>query len=239
MRLASTDSARLIASLALGLGIGGAAVVALRKAAPGSATLTVVGAALHDFGTVDDGKVVRHSFAFRNDGQAPLRIQRVRSGCGCLYARSSGPVFEPGETGTIEVAYQVRARSERELARVFVESNDPVRPVTPFTTAVLVRRTLFCRPSSVSLCTQRGARGARRRVLFLSDTATPPTIESCQPSSEHLSVSWHNSEAGAAVCHIEVRPTCPVGVSMEHVRVECRTGPLARSVIVPVYLMVR
>ncbi|MDH5379626.1 MAG: DUF1573 domain-containing protein, partial [Cyclobacteriaceae bacterium] len=37
----------------------------------------------HDFGTITDGDIVKHTFTFKNTGDAPLIIQSARGSCGC------------------------------------------------------------------------------------------------------------------------------------------------------------
>ncbi|MBK9227515.1 MAG: DUF1573 domain-containing protein [Ignavibacteria bacterium] len=37
----------------------------------------------HDFGNVEQGNQLEYSFAFTNEGEAPLLIQNVQPACGC------------------------------------------------------------------------------------------------------------------------------------------------------------
>lgn len=57
----------------------------------------------YDFGDVAEGDVVRHTFKFRNDGFAPLRIVKTETSCGCTTAKGALKQYAPGESGEMEV----------------------------------------------------------------------------------------------------------------------------------------
>ena len=56
-----------------------------------------------DFGNVVQGEEIRHIYRFRNVGDAPLRIRRVKASCGCAIPMHSNDLVPPGEEGTIEL----------------------------------------------------------------------------------------------------------------------------------------
>src|SRR5262245_33178437 len=37
----------------------------------------------HDFGTINEGQKVTHTYTFKNTGEAPLIIQEAKGSCGC------------------------------------------------------------------------------------------------------------------------------------------------------------
>jgi len=58
-----------------------------------------------DYGTIDKGADGVRVFKFKNTGDAPLIITKVKSSCGCTVPKKpDGPIL-PGETGEIEVKY--------------------------------------------------------------------------------------------------------------------------------------
>jgi len=61
----------------------------------------VVEQPVFDFGEVAQGDKVPHTFKFRNDGDKPLYIDRVKSSCGCTAALLSAKTLAPGESGEI------------------------------------------------------------------------------------------------------------------------------------------
>jgi len=81
-----------------------------------------------DFGSVEQGDVLNHIFKFKNTGDAPLLIKRVRTACGCTAALVSNRTVEPGEKGEIKVAFNTAGYSGEQRKYVYVESNDPREP---------------------------------------------------------------------------------------------------------------
>ncbi len=78
-----------------------------------------------DFGTVADGAEVVHDFIIRNDGNAPLRIKKVKTVCGCTsvdYAR----VIQPGTEGVITIKASTRGYGGKMFSKpITVFTNDP------------------------------------------------------------------------------------------------------------------
>jgi hypothetical protein len=60
---------------------------------------------VHDFGTIDKGTPVEHTFVFRNEGDAALIISNVKTSCGCTASDYTKEVIAPGETGEVKATY--------------------------------------------------------------------------------------------------------------------------------------
>ena len=58
-----------------------------------------------DYGTIDKGADGVRVFKFKNTGDAPLIISKVKSSCGCTVPKKPEEPIMPGETGEIEVKY--------------------------------------------------------------------------------------------------------------------------------------
>lgn len=59
----------------------------------------------HDFGTIDQGTAVEHTFKFTNTGEAPLVITNATSSCGCTVPTWTKEPIAPGETGEMLVKF--------------------------------------------------------------------------------------------------------------------------------------
>lgn len=60
----------------------------------------------HDFGSFSaDDPVVKCTFTFTNEGDAPLVIHQAIASCGCTVPTYTRMPVKPGEKGTIEVTY--------------------------------------------------------------------------------------------------------------------------------------
>jgi hypothetical protein len=58
-----------------------------------------------DFGKVEQGDQVNHLFRFTNQGGRDLRIESVKTSCGCTAAVISSEVTTPGSEGTISATF--------------------------------------------------------------------------------------------------------------------------------------
>ncbi len=63
-----------------------------------------------DFGTTNEGEIVKHDFIFTNTGEAPLVIDTARASCGCTIPTFPREPIAPGETGTIAVEFNSQGR---------------------------------------------------------------------------------------------------------------------------------
>ncbi len=77
-----------------------------------------------DFGKVneDDGKITT-VFAFKNEGNAPLVVNRVQASCGCTTPTWTKEPIEPGKTGSITVTYNPTGRPGVFTKTITVYSN--------------------------------------------------------------------------------------------------------------------
>lgn len=88
----------------------------------------------HDFnfGQVFQGEKVSHTFSFRNLGDGPLLIQKVRTSCGCTAALLSEMEVPAGEEGEIETTFDSGRFRGQVTKTVYLYTNDPVQPVAQF-----------------------------------------------------------------------------------------------------------
>jgi hypothetical protein len=91
-----------------------------------------------EFGVVKDGTEVNHAFIIANKGQAPLLIEKVKSGCGCTavdYTRE----IPPGAEGRIIIKANTTGYQGQEFSKtILVETNDPKhRVLTLFITGTI------------------------------------------------------------------------------------------------------
>lgn len=106
------------------------AVLALAAAAPAQEQKprAVFKATSHDFGKVKQGDVVSYEFTFRNEGGAPLVIDRVETTCGCTTAPVAEKTIGPGKEGRIKAIFDTRGYWGRQAKYIYVHSNDVQNP---------------------------------------------------------------------------------------------------------------
>lgn len=82
----------------------------------------------HTFETVLEGVTVIHDFIIENRGEAPLKILRVKPGCGCTTA-SFTEVVPPQGSGKITLRFNTKGYGGNSVKKkTLVTTNDPVNP---------------------------------------------------------------------------------------------------------------
>lgn len=80
-----------------------------------------------DLGEIVKGDLVWHEFEIRNEGDAALLIESVRSSCGCTVA-DYDEVIAPGETGLIRALLNTRSLNGPVDTAIRVATSDPAQP---------------------------------------------------------------------------------------------------------------
>lgn len=58
-----------------------------------------------NFGQINDGDVVEHTFRFKNIGKGPMSIVKVEASCGCTTPNWTREVIPPGGEGSITATF--------------------------------------------------------------------------------------------------------------------------------------
>ncbi len=82
----------------------------------------------YNFGKVEAGESVKHTFLVTNTGDQTLEITNVHPGCGCTTAGSWSHKIEPGKTGSIPIQYNSAAYAGAVTKYVDVYSNAKDHP---------------------------------------------------------------------------------------------------------------
>jgi hypothetical protein len=76
-----------------------------------------------EFGTVDEGEIVKHIFKFKNTGNEPLLISNAKGSCGCTVPTWPKEPVPPGGTGEIKVEFNTKGKPGAQSKRVTVTAN--------------------------------------------------------------------------------------------------------------------
>ena len=85
--------------------------------------LTLLDSASFDFGTIQEGAIVEHTFKFRNDGQYPLILNNITSSCGCTTPEWPKEPIEPKATSNIKVRFDSKNKSGPQVKTITVYAN--------------------------------------------------------------------------------------------------------------------
>jgi hypothetical protein len=76
-----------------------------------------------DFGTIQDGDVVKHTYTFTNTGKSPLIIQNATAQCGCTVPQWSREPIAPGQKGEIQVEFNSKGKAGVQSKSVTITAN--------------------------------------------------------------------------------------------------------------------
>ena len=92
----------------------------------------------HDFGTIDEGDVVEHTYSFKNTGEAPLIIQSAQGSCGCTVPDWSKDPIPVGGTGFVKAKFDSNGKPNAQNNTVTVTANTwPKQTVLRFKAMVM------------------------------------------------------------------------------------------------------
>lgn len=77
----------------------------------------------YNFGTVNEGDVVRHVYKFTNEGKVPLIISKAKSTCGCTIPKWPEEPIPPGGKGEISVRFDTKNKPERQGKPITIIAN--------------------------------------------------------------------------------------------------------------------
>lgn len=78
---------------------------------------------VYDFGEVEEGAIVKYSYAFTNTGKMPLIISNARSTCGCTVPSWPQSPIPPGKSGTIKVEFDTKGKIEIQSKPITITAN--------------------------------------------------------------------------------------------------------------------
>ncbi len=101
-----------------------------------------------DFGEADSTQTIEHGFRFRNEGDATLKIPRVRAHCGCTVVDQGPREIPPGGEGVITAQVRLRGFRGPVQKAIDVYTNDPSQPNPRLTIKGKVRVDIDIRPNT-------------------------------------------------------------------------------------------
>lgn len=129
----------------------------------------------HDFGTVSQGEKVFHAFTVRNEGAAPLTIQRVDLSAGGMAARFGGRIPPHGE-GQIRIEWDTGHVAGEVEAEGVVRFAEPAPPPLTLVLKGVVRPSIDLLPYPAVFVSVFAGEGAERRVRIVNHEERPLAI---------------------------------------------------------------
>lgn len=86
-----------------------------------------------DFGRLKPNQATTKQITFTNTGKKELNVRAVQGNCTCIKATASKTLLKPGDSSTIQIAFNPQDRTGTQQKAVTIYSNDPKNPVQRFT----------------------------------------------------------------------------------------------------------
>jgi hypothetical protein len=149
---------------------------------------------LYDFGKVEQGDQVNHLFHFTNQGNRDLRIEAVKTSCGCTAAVLSSEVIPPGQEGTISATFDTGKFFGERVKTVSVHTNDPLQPVTTLTLQGEIAVEVAVEPAQLYLGRVRRGTNTTHTIELLFDANKQIAITNIAVDSPLVSVRSEDLE---------------------------------------------
>ena len=99
----------------------------------------------YDFGTIAEGDVVEHTFAFTNTGEAPLVIQNASASCGCTIPNWPKEPIPVGGSSEIQVRFNSANKAGVNIKDIRITAN-----TEPATTTLQIKSNVTPKPEATA-----------------------------------------------------------------------------------------
>jgi len=76
-----------------------------------------------DFGTINEGEIINHTYTFTNTGDTPLIIEKATASCGCTVPKWPKRPIPVGGTGEIDVRFDSKNKPNRQIKTITITAN--------------------------------------------------------------------------------------------------------------------
>ncbi len=87
----------------------------------------------YDFGKIFRGEKIEHIYKFKNKGKGELKINDVKTSCGCTAAIISSKIIPNNGHGEIKVTFKATSSTKKVSKYIKIFSNDPDHPTYKLT----------------------------------------------------------------------------------------------------------
>lgn len=196
--------------------------------------------AVYDFGRLAaESPETSHTFTLRNDGDDPLELGEIVSGCGCAVARLENRILMPGATTSLEIRLNLRGRAGRLEKEVTVRSNDPLTPVLRLFIRGDIESTFDLSPTAAMFGAIPPATAATQAIDIVFHGDAGARVTNVTADAAWLTASAAEIEPGRrwrlTVC---AQPPYPAGANYLSARVyAATTHPRAPAIVVAAIAM--
>ncbi len=151
---------------------------------------------VHKFGKAWNDKIIEHTFVIKNVGQAPLQIKGVRNTCGCAVVKVEPQTLAPGASLEVKVKLNPKNLEKTVKKSVYIESNDPTKPLLALSFEGEVRRPITMVPAFARFKALDRLAPSTLDVTLINNLDEPMTLANPRSSVKGVSVKIAELEKG-------------------------------------------
>jgi len=184
-----------------------------------------------DIGTKWFGEPCAAEVTLSNEGEAPLKLTRVQSSCGCTVAKPKngqtwvGKVLQPGESEVLSLSYNTRKGAKKVSQKITIESNDPQRPRIEFEVKGEVKNVYEAKPNDRVIFGRLDPDSEDTQTVELTNNMDEPVHLKLRPVPENapFRVELQENTAGRKYTLL-VHTNPPLKIGANTINVELETG---------------
>jgi len=144
---------------------------------------------VYNFGVMGPNQKKSGEFKFKNIGDGILKINKIKSTCGCTVPQLKKKTYAPGESGAIQVTFRSSTRQAPTTKHLYIESNDSKKPKYELTIKAQVKVNISVNPAKIDLSIIKENAGAGP-ITITSKDGKPFAIKSFASSKDIITAEF-------------------------------------------------
>jgi hypothetical protein len=191
-----------------------------------------------DFGIVKRGTKLSGTFSFQNTGKGPLTIQGVQASCDCTTVEAAkGKQFGPGESGSIEVAFDTTDYSGKVTKAITVITNERSMPDRTLTLTATVNSDVDANPPLADFGDVVLNQTPQQKIRVKNNMKGELKVEKIRYNEEFMDVGY-TKEGKEFTIYVKLKPTIPIGFYKDTIWVK-NNSPALPEMPIPVRATIR
>jgi hypothetical protein len=205
--------------------------------APARAAGLAVQVPVFNFGLAEQGTTVVHQFALKNTGKTTIRIEDVRSSCGCTAAAAEGKLLTPGQIGWLAVRLDTTDLVGKTTKTVTLHTSDARTPEVMLALTGTVLTDLVVTPTPLYLGRVWRGDPVRRELRISTGRPGPTTYGVSSVETESWALHTYvqpGDKPGEQKLIVDLDPEVPAGRFNDQITIHT-TSPRQPVITVPVF----
>ncbi len=149
-----------------------------------------------DLGVVYNGSTATADVTIKNTGNESLRINSIRTSCGCTKVREPKDLLKPGESDLLQIGFDATGFRGPIVKYVSIDTNDPQNPSYSLTISAEVKEEVVAKTNSSVMWLGNLSTGKRTKhsLTFKNISNRSINITSASTNSNSISVQLNKKK---------------------------------------------